>query len=68
MNKSIRKEIIRVLKNSKRPLNSRKVSKRISKRFNTSIQRVYGNLSFLSRTQSVIWVSRKAKGPSYLKV
>ena len=68
MNRTIRAAIIAALSSSKRPLNSRTLARIMSMRFKTPIQRVYGNLSFLSRTNAVIWISRKKGGPSYLKV
>lgn len=67
MNRTIRAAIIAAL-SSRRPLNSRTLARIMSMRFKTPIQRVYGNLSFLSRTNAVIWISRKKGGPSYLKV
>lgn len=70
MNQIIRRSIINSLSASKRkrPLNSRKLAKAMSKRFRTPIQRIYGNLSWLSKTGTVTWVSRKKGGPSYLKI
>ena len=68
MNKIIRQSLIKTLSVSRRPLNSRKLAKVMSRRFNTPIQRIYGNLSYLSRMHSVTWVSKKKSGPSYLKV
>ena len=67
MNMSIRQAMKSAIATSKRPLNSRKIAKAMSARFGTPIHRVYGNLSWLSRTHSITWVAKRKGGPSFLK-
>lgn len=68
MNTYIRREILKSLESSKRALNSRVLARAMSRRFHTSIQRIYGNLGYLTKSNAIVWISRKKGGPSYIKV
>ena len=66
LNQSIRQTTYAMLNRSRRPLDSRKVAKLISARFQTSIFRVWGNISYMEKTGVIRFVSKKSGGPSYV--
>lgn len=68
MNQNIRRTIYATLANSKRALNSRTLAGIMSRKFQVPIQKIYGNLSLMTKMNTIVWVSRKNGGPSYLKV
>jgi hypothetical protein len=63
----IRLEIANVIATTTRPIETRKMAKRISSRLNVSVFSVWGVLSGMSRSNAVRFVVRVPGGPSYIR-
>ena len=67
MNKKITSYIINTLNSTVKPIESRKFASQISRRFHTSIFRVYGIISFLEKSGKLTFTLKKPGGASFLR-
>lgn len=67
MNHIIRNQILQIISVTKRPIETRGLARRLAKRYQTSIYRIYGILSGLTRANKIIFIVKQAGGPSYIR-
>ncbi len=67
LNNTIRSSIISILGAASRPIETRAFARRLAQRHKTSVYRILGVISGLTRSKQISFVVRTAGGPSYIK-
>ena len=67
MNKIIAAYILSAISRARRALESRAFARAVARRFRTSIYRVYGIISFLSRSGQLTFSVKRPGGLSYIR-
>ena len=67
MNIKIRSSLANALSKAKRPVDSRKLAKKIAQQHHTSIFRIWGNISYMKNAGALVFIVQKKGGPSYVK-
>ena len=65
-NQIVRQDILGILSKARYPVNSRKLCKVVSHRNRVKAAKVWGNISFLKRSQALTFKVRRKGGPSYV--
>lgn len=66
VNQVVREDILRILSRAQHPVNSRKLCKVVSNRNRVKAAKVWGNISFLKRSQALTFKVRRKGGTSYV--